>query len=302
MQQNIAAFEHSKDAFKFLFWDRPIGQQSFLRARQWRCNAGLLGLVFELRQRHAGEGEQVIEAQRPTDLVDVLLLDRHAFHQQADHIAWHVIGDLEAHHLAPHAAPAQTLLQRIHEVVRFQFPQLQVRVAGDPEGVVGLHAHAWEQQAQVVGHHLLQGDGGVEQALLTSQLKGHLDEARQILLGHFHPRKLLLTGIRVPNQGSDVEAEVADEGKRVGRIHRQRRQHRKDGAAEVLVDPGALLIIELLVIEHLHPMLSQLGPQGVAVVLLLLLQQWPQLGLDRRQLLQRAEAIHAWGLDAGFHL
>ncbi len=86
------------------------------------------------------------------------------------------------------------------------------------------------------------------------------------------------------------------------RIHRQRRQHRKDGAAEVLVDPGALLIIELLVIEHLHPVLSQLGPQGVAVVLLLLLQQWPQLGLDRRQLLQRAEAIHAWGLDAGFHL
>ena len=63
----------------------------------------------------------------------------------------------------------------------------------------------------------------------------------------------------------------------MGRIHRQRRQHRKDGAAEVLVDPGALLAIELLVIEHLHAVLSQLGPQGVAVVLLLLLQQWRNL-------------------------
>ena len=88
-------------------------------------------------------------------------------------------------------------MQGIHEVVSFQLPQFQVGVAGDPEGVVGLHAHAREEQAEVVGHHLLQGDGGVEQALLASQLKRQLDEARQILLGHLHPRKLLLTGVGI---------------------------------------------------------------------------------------------------------
>ena len=88
----------------------------------------------------------------------------------------------------------------------------------------------------------------------------------------------------------------------MGRVHRQRRQHRKDGAAEMLINPVALLFIQLLVIQDLHTVVRHLGPQGVAVVLLLLLQQGPQLGLDRHQLLQRGEAIDAWGLDAGFHL
>ncbi len=197
MQQNIAAFQHSEDALELLFWDGSIRQQGFLSARQRCCNPGLLRLVFELRQRHAGQGEQVIEAQWSADSVDVLFAHGHAFHQQVDHIAGHAIGDLQAHHLAAHAPPAQPLLQGIHEVVSFQLPQFQVGVAGDPEGVVGLHAHAGEQQAQVVGHHLLQGDGGVEQALLASQLKRQLDEARQILLGHLYPRKLLLTGVGI---------------------------------------------------------------------------------------------------------
>ena len=49
MQQNIAAFEHRKDALELLFWDGSIGEQGFLSARQRCCNPGLLRLVFELR-------------------------------------------------------------------------------------------------------------------------------------------------------------------------------------------------------------------------------------------------------------
>ena len=133
----------------------------------------------------------------------------------------HLIGDLNAHHLAPHAAFAQAFLQGNHEIVRFQFTQFQISVAGDTEEVVPLNGHAWEEQAKVEGHQLLQGQCGVEAVTAVSQLQGQLDEARQVFLWNFDPRKLLLTAFRVADQCRNVEAQVADEWKRVSRIYRQ---------------------------------------------------------------------------------
>ena len=69
------------------------------------------------------------------------------------------------------------------------------------------------------------------------------------------------------------------------RVHRQGREHREDGALEVVVDPGLLLLIQSPVVEEMDAGLGQLVLQVVPVVGLLLLQQRCEFFAHQRQLL-----------------
>ena len=155
-----------------------------------------------------------------------------------------------------------------------------------------LHVHAWEQQAEVEGHHLLQRHGRVNGfGLLAAQVGRDLDEAGQVFLRHLHPGKFLLTRIGVAHQGGHVEAQVADEGKGVGGIHRQGGENRENGVLEVGVEPIALGTVEVGVVGEVNAVVAEMALKGVAVVLLLHLQQGAQLGANRLQLLLGGESV-----------
>ena len=69
----------------------------------------------------------------------------------------HVVGDLQAHRRAE-ATPGELLLQgreQVLDVVLFNF---QVLVAGNAKGEVLADLHAREQQLQVRGDDVLEGD------------------------------------------------------------------------------------------------------------------------------------------------
>ena len=63
--------------------------------------------------------------------------------------------DLEPHRRAE-PAPQQLLLQRREEVLGVVLLDLEVLVAGDPEGVVLEHLHAGEQPLEVVADDVLE--------------------------------------------------------------------------------------------------------------------------------------------------
>ena len=151
---------------------------------------------------------------------------------------------------------------------------------------MALHHHAREQPLQVEGHHLLQGHGGEHwRRTAFTQVGGNLHETGQVLLGHLDPGELVMARIGIADQGSDVEAEVADEGKGMGRIHRQGRQDRKDRLVEIGIDPIFLIGVQPFVIEQLHAMVKQLVLEIKAVMGLLLVQQGLEGRLDAVELL-----------------
>ena len=88
----------------------------------------------------------------------------------------------------------------------------------------------------------------------------------------------------------------------MGRIHRQRRQHREDGGLESVIHPLPLAIVELVVIQQLHLVLLQLLFEVESEVLLLSLQQGHQLLADGEQLFQGVFAVFTGLGDARLHL
>ena len=65
---------------------------------------------------------------------------------------------------------------------------------------MALHLHAWEEPAQVEGHHLFQGHGGEDRwGLAAAEIGGDFDEPRQDFLRHLDPGKFLLAGFWIPD-------------------------------------------------------------------------------------------------------
>ena len=155
---------------------------------------------------------------------------------------WHLISHLQAHDLTAHAPFAQTLLQGHHQVVGLQFAQLKICIAGHTEEVVAFDRHAWEQTLQVEGHQLLQRYRHVARGRYAAamQFRGDTHEPRQVFLRHLDAGELPALAVWIPHQHRNVQAQVADERERVGRIHRQRRQHWKDGGLKEAAGPVLL--------------------------------------------------------------
>ena len=96
---------------------------------------------------------------------------------------------------------------------------VQVLVAGHPEGVHLEHLHAREQPLEVLADHVLQ-----RHEPLVPQRHEPAEDRRDL-----DPGEALLAGLRVADQHRQVEGEAGDVGEGVGRVDGQRGQHRVRG-------------------------------------------------------------------------
>ena len=173
---------------------------------------------------------QVERRRQPVDLGagDAELAD-----QQVEHVLVHVGLDLEAHRRAE-AAPGELALERGEEVLGVVLLDLEVLVAGDPEGEVLAHLHAREEVVEVRRDDVLErhepgvvhvGERRTRPARLDAQQAG---QHRR----HLDPGEVLLAGARVDQHHGQVEREPGDVGERVGRVDGERGEHREEPVGE----------------------------------------------------------------------
>ena len=134
-------------------------------------------------------------------------------------------------------AAAKLRLDRGQEVVGLALLEVEVRVAGDPEGVVLADLHVREQPGQVGGDQLLEGDKARSPAERneTGQQRRHL-----------HPRKALFAGAGILDQHRQVERQVRDVREWVPRIDGERRENGEDVLLEDTEQPGPFLFVKVV--------------------------------------------------------
>ena len=90
--------------------------------------------------------------------------------------------------------------------------------------------------------------------------------------------------------------------KRAAGVEGQRREHRKDRLAEVLVGDGQLLFVQRGVIQHLNAGFGQRRQQLVVQAFVRIGQQLLGLAADGHQLSRRMHAVGTHIQDSGIHL
>ena len=96
---------------------------------------GTNGVEAQVGALEVGDDVEAAQVERRRQPVDLRAGDAELAHQQVEHVVVHVLLDLEAHRRAE-PAPGQLLLQGGEEVLGVVLLDLEVLVAGDPEGVV----------------------------------------------------------------------------------------------------------------------------------------------------------------------
>ncbi len=245
------------------------------------------------------------------------ILDRHQFHQVAQHqhpvdveyVLAFVKPQLEGEHpamrrLHPFAyfeaddgseAPvAQLRLDHREQVVGFLLVALGVGVAGDAEELARLDRHVGEEQVEVVRDHVLQGH--------EMQARAGANKARDAgAQGHLDARDQLVAALRVAQADQQVVREVGDEWKGVGGVHRQRRYQRENVLEIVLAYLGALLFGQFLVGDQPDVMLAERIEDVLEDHALSLLEA-PDVRVAFRDLLARRAPIGRHLLHPGDHL
>src|ERR1035437_3049490 len=118
----------------------------------------------------------------------------------------HGVGDLEAHRRAE-ATPGELLLQGREQVLDVVLFNLQVLVAGDPEGEVLTDLHAGEQLFQVCGDDVLEGNEPCGEGVGRRRgRRRDLHEAGQ-QPGNLDAGEVLDVGLRVDQQDGKVEGQ-----------------------------------------------------------------------------------------------
>ena len=100
---------------------------------------------------------------------------------------------------------------------------------------------------------------------------------------------------------SEREAEIRDERERMGGIDRDRRQHRENMIEEMILEPVALPIRELIGAEHVDAGFAEQRLKRHPV-LLLVRRELGDGAIDAVELLGRRQPVLARRLDAGHHL
>jgi hypothetical protein len=267
----------------------PDGLEDVHALGQLRRGVGLEGLVLELGVVEADYLPEVLRE----DLLGAVDLQGGQPQVPAEHLD-HVVGHLglDDHPDREADVPVvQGLLHGGHEVARLVYRHLDVRVAGDPEGVRALDRQAGEQRRDVVLDDILDEDVG----LFPLGLGGDLDEPREHARGHLDPGVHVAVVVPALELDGDVEDVVGDERERVGHVERQRGEQRVHPLPVELGHPCALVWVELGYAHDAYPLVRELGPEGHPAQLVLG-DEVPYLLGD---LLHEAVVIHAGVVRAG---
>ncbi len=212
--------------------------------------------VLQLRPVEAVDAEEAGEVERAGQRVHLGLGDLQLAHQQVQHLAVDGLLDLQAHR-RPEAAPHEFLLQGLEEVLGVVLLDLQVLVAGDPEGVVLQDLHAREQLFQVVGGRDDVLDGDVAAG-------GGLQEAGQ-QRRHLHAREVLVAADRVPHHDGQVQGEAGDVREGVRGVDGQGREDREDLVPEEREEPGLFLVGQLRPADQVDALVRERGGDVLVV-------------------------------------
>ena len=258
----------------------------------------------ERRVFQVGPVQQVIEAHQPHEVEgtpqpeDVFVGEAEMIAQRGEDPVVHPLLDLQAHGGAA-AEVAQLLLDFFQQVFRLLLVDVEVAVARDPEGMRPVDAIAGKELA---GAKL---DDLAEENVALRAVPGGLDvdqpgqHARDGQDGHeaLHVRRL-----RVVKRHDDVEGLVAELGKWMELVDRQRREHGVDLLAEVGLHPVELGLAELVGGLEMDVLVRQRRHQLPVPAAILVLDQRGHDRVDAPQLLARAEAVNARLRDAAVDL
>ncbi len=246
--------------------------------------------VLQLGAVEAVDAEEAGEVQRAGQRVHLCLGDLQLADQQVQHLAVDGLLDLQADRRAE-AAPHEFLLQGLEEVLGVVLLDLQVLVAGDPEGVVLQDLHAREQLFQVVGGRddVLDGDvaarGGLQEA---GEQRRHLDA-----------REVLVAADRVAYDDGQVQGEAGDVREGVRGVDGQRGEDREDLVPEEREEAGLFLLGQLRPADQVDALVREGGGDVLVVAGGVPGHQLAGAGPDHLQHLARLEAGGGAGGDAG---
>ncbi|MDQ0991688.1 hypothetical protein QFZ74_002916 [Streptomyces sp. V3I7] len=204
--------------------------------------------VLQLGTVYRGDAEEAGEVQGSRQRVHLGLADLQLTHQQVEHLAVDGLLDLEAHR-RPEAAPHELLLQGLEQVLGVVLLDLEVLVAGEPEGVGLQHLHAREELLQVRGDDVLQRDVPAGRGL---------QEAGQ-QRRHLHAGEVLVAADRVADDDGQVQRQPGDVREGVRGVHGQRGQHREDLLPEQGEQPRLLLLGQLAPADHVDALVREGG-------------------------------------------
>ncbi len=122
-----------------------------------RVGGGDVRRVLQLLAGEVRDPVQPAQVERAGQVEDLVLGDLELLHQQLEHRGADRLLDLEAHRRSE-AAAQQLLLERGEQVLGVVLLDLEVLVAGDPEGVGLEDLHAGEEPLEVGADDVLEGD------------------------------------------------------------------------------------------------------------------------------------------------
>ena len=121
----------------------------------WRWVVGTNAGYFRSSRGRSAIACSPTQVERPGDAEHLVLGDAELGDQQLEHLRRDRLLDLEPHRRAE-PAPQQLLLERLEEVLGVVLLDLEVLVAGDPEGVDLEHLHAREEALEVLADDVLE--------------------------------------------------------------------------------------------------------------------------------------------------
>ncbi len=282
LDEDVPAADHGEDVVGL---SGPALQPGLRRGHPFgRLEVGAVEVV---------KGVEPAQVEQSLHPVDVLPFQLQLADHQVEVAAWEVRVDLETGRATLPAAPAELGLDRREEVFGLALDEVEVGIPGDPEGVGVDDLHAREERLHVEGDQLLEG----EEAAVIGK-RGEAGQQRR----HLKAGEVLDPAKRVADDHREVEREVRDVGKGMGRVDRKRGQDREDVLVElrrhVLAlrlaqriggadpDPGHIQAGGELIVEDAHlPIGERLDPAA-----------------DSAQLLGRGGAVDCRGSDGGVDL
>ena len=118
---------------------------------------------------------------------------------------------------------------------------------------MSFNGHARKEHFEIEGDRLFDRNCRVDRLrIVIAELRWNGHKAWEIFFRNFDPCQLPLVSFGISHYRCHVQAEVANEGKWMGGIDSQGGENRKDRGLEIVINPGALGLIELRVIKQLN--------------------------------------------------